>query len=359
MVTELEVKPVFKVQLTKKSKLQDVDFNNIPFGRVFSDHMLVIDYKDGKWQQPQILPYGPLQLNPATTVLHYGQAIFEGMKAHKDRTNGDILLFRPDENAARLHESAIRMGMPPIPKDLFLQGLKELVNIDRKWVPDIDEASLYIRPLQYGSDDFIGVHSSKNYKFVVFTCPSGPYFSKPVKVWIEQEFVRAAKGGTGAAKTAGNYAATLYPAMLAKQKGYDQILWTDGKAHKYVEEAGTMNVFFIIGDEVCTPKLDGTILPGITRKSVIQLLRDAGQTVNEREVSVAELVEASEKGILHDAFGVGTAATISYIAEMGNDECSIVLPPVENRTISAKLKATLEAIKRGLAEDKYGWLMRL
>ncbi len=354
------LKRPMSIKQVPHSRIATVDFNNIPFGRVFSDHMVVMDYEDGEWQAPQIIPYGNLtDMTPGTSVLHYGQAIFEGMKANRDENSDDVLLFRPEENGKRLYDSAVRMGIPPVPVDVFMECLKEVVKLDRQWVPDVPESALYIRPFIYGNDPFIGVKAAQRYKFVIFTCPVGPYYPYPVKVLISEKYVRAFPGGTGAVKAAGNYAATLYPASIAKAEGYDQILWTDGLEHKYVEEIGTMNVMFQIDGKFYTPKLDGTILPGITRKSVIQLLRDAGQEVIEKKVSVEEVINAHKNGTLQDMFGVGTAATITYISDIGFRGENYSLPPIEERTISQGIKAEMEGIKRGRKEDRYNWITRV
>ena len=355
MVKELEL----TLKQVTNSRISDVDFNNIPFGKIFSDHMFECDFVDGKWQNPQIKPYGPLSLHPACSGLHYGQLIFEGMKANRDEITGDILLFRPEENAKRLYKSAVRMGMPPFDPELFVEYLAELLRLDSQWVPNVKDAALYIRPFMIANDNYIGVKTAQNYKLLIITCPVGPYYSRPVKVWIEDEFVRAFPGGTGDAKAAGNYGATLYPANLAKKRGYDQIVWTDGIEHKYIEEIGTMNVFFQIDNVVITPELDGTILEGITRASVIQLMKDEGFSVEERKVSVQEVLEACKNGTIQDVFGTGTAATISHISDIGYHGVNYTLPPIESRSLSNLVKDTMEGIKRGRYEDKYNWTYRV
>ncbi|MEM9985114.1 MAG: branched-chain amino acid aminotransferase, partial [Bacteroidota bacterium] len=301
------------VTQSQKSRLGEIDMNNIPFGRVFSDHMLTIRYREGKWQQAEIKPYGPLPFAPSSSVFNYGQAIFEGMKATRG-VAGNVLLFRPEDNLRRLNQSAIRMSMPELPLETFMDGLKTLINLDRNWAPQPEQGSLYIRPLMFATDEYIGVKASDNYLFSIFTCPVGPYYTKPVSLLASTEFVRAAIGGTGAAKFAGNYAAALYPDQLAKNRGYQNVMWLDAKEHTYIEECGTMNVFFVMDDVVVTPSLSGTILPGITRRSVIQLLKEKGERVEERRVSIYEIQAASREGRLQEAFGVGTAATISPIA---------------------------------------------
>lgn len=351
--------PALKIERVEHSRISEVDFNNIPFGRIFSDHMLVCDYVDGEWQDAVIQPYQNLSLSPACSGLHYGQSIFEGMKANRDMETGEILLFRPDENAKRLYDSAQRMCMPPFDPQLFVHCLKELINLDRNWVPNQEDSALYIRPLMFANDNYIGVKAAYNYKLVIFTSPVGAYYAAPVKVWIEDRYVRAFPGGTGDVKAAGNYGPTLYPAKLAKKRGYDQILWTDAYEHKYVEEIGTMNVFFQIDGKVYTPKLESSILPGITRESVMQLIREEGVEVIEKRLSVDEIFAACEKGTLQDAFGTGTAATISHIANLGYKEFDHELPPIAERTLSNKIKQQLEDIKRGRTADVNGWIVRV
>ncbi len=344
-----------KVTRTTTSRLSEIDFDNIAFGKVFSDHMLVADYRDGEWQVPEIVPYGTFQLAPATTALHYGQSIFEGMKAYRN-AQGNPVLFRPRANFERMNRSAERMVMPPVPEALFLDGLKELVRIDSDWIPTQDDSSLYIRPLMFANDDFIGVKPSDAYKFVIFTCPVGKYYSEPVKLWVTREFIRAAPGGTGEAKTAGNYAASYYAARQAQNNGYHNILWLDGKEHRYIEECGTMNIFFVIDGVAVTPELSGTILHGVTRDSVITLLGDMNVEVQERRVSIDEIHEAHEAGKLEEAFGAGTAATVSPVIEIGSEESVMRLPPDDQRKIGPQLLKTLADIRHGLREDTHGWV---
>lgn len=344
-----------KVTRTKVSRRSEVDFDNIAFGKVFSDHMFVVDYRDGGWQTPEIVPYGTFELAPATTALHYGQSIFEGMKAYRN-VDGKPVLFRPRENFERMNRSAARMVMPPIPESLFLDGLKELVRVDIDWIPTQADSSLYIRPLMFANDDFIGVKPSDAYKLVIFTCPVGQYYSEPVKLWVTREFIRAAPGGTGAAKTAGNYAASYYAAQQAQDNGYHNVLWLDGKDHRYVEECGTMNMFFVIDGVAVTPELSGTILPGVTRDSVITLLGDMNVDVEERRVSIDEIEKAHADGKLEEAFGAGTAATISPVIEIGSEDGVMSLPPDDERKVGPALLKQLTDIRHGVAEDKYGWV---
>lgn len=343
------------VQRIAQSKLSDVDMNNIPFGRVFSDHMFVAKYKDGAWQRPEILPYGKMQLAPSLTALNYGQSVFEGMKATKN-INGEAVLFRPEENWKRINRSAHRLCMPQIPKELFMDGLQELVDLDRAWIPTPEQGSLYLRPLYFGADEYIGVRPADEYIFTIFTCPVGPFYAEPVSLLVSKEYVRAATGGTGAAKAAGNYAGSLFPDKLAKAQGYNNVLWLDAKELKYVEECGTMNMFFVIDDVVLTPQLSGTILEGITRASVIQLLKDNGYTLEVRPISIYEIEAASHEGRLQESFGVGTAAVVSHIAKIGFGGKDMILPPLEDRKVGNWLNDRMAAIKAGEVEDPYGWM---
>ena len=347
------------IQKTKHSTLSQVDIHNLGFGKTFSDHMFTADYRDGEWTNLQIIPFGDLKMHPAMSSIHYGQSIFEGLKARKN-DDGDIIVFRPEKNLERLNKSAQRMAMPEVPEDLFFEAMDGLLQLDEAWIPKMDGTSLYIRPFMYASDEFIGIRRSNWYKFVIFTCPVGAYYSTPVKVYASDKYVRSFPGGTGYAKTAGNYAATIQPVEEIHNKDYHQILWLDGIEHKYLQEIGTMNFFVIIDGTVITPSLDeGTILPGITRSSVIQLLKDWNIPVEERKISIDEVLEADKNGTLQDAFGAGTAATISYIERIGYKDTFVQLPEVSERKISNRLLKELMAIKDGKAEDKYGWLRTL
>ena len=347
-----------QVNKTTASKLSAIDFDNLSFGKTFSDHMFVADYKEGAWHDLRIVPFQDLSISPANATLHYAQSIFEGLKAHKG-PSGDILLFRPDANAQRMIKSAERMCMPPVPEELFLEAIDALVEVDKGWVPGKAGTSLYIRPFQFADDPFIGVRPSETYKFMVITGPVGGYYSEPVKVKIEKEFTRAAKGGVGAAKTAGNYAASLYPARQAQQQGYHQLIWTDGKTHEFIEESGTMNIMFVIGDTLITPPTSDSILPGITRDSALTLAKDWGLAVEERPVKVDEIISAIEKDTLADAFGIGTAATISHIRTIGYEGTDYELPAVETRSISNRILDTLTNIKLGEIADPYGWIRKV
>ncbi|WP_242922822.1 branched-chain amino acid aminotransferase [Pontibacter liquoris] len=347
------------VQQVATSRIDEVDFNNLEFGKFFADHMLVADYRDGAWQTPEIVPYGNMSLSPATSALHYGQAIFEGMKAYRDSTNGDVLLFRPLENFKRLNLSAERMCMPELPEEIFMQGLEQLLRLDADWVPAQAGSALYLRPFMFATDAFVGVRPSDSYRFVVFSCPVGAYYNKPIRAAIEPQYVRAAEGGTGFAKTAGNYGAALMPARKMQERGFQQLIWTDAKEHKYIEEAGTMNVMFVIDGKLITPAVSTTILNGITRKSVLQLARDLGYTVEERRVAVEEVIAAQKAGKLQEAFGAGTAATIAPIAAIHYNGTDYELPPVAQREMSNRIATELDKIKTGQAPDTHGWNYRI
>ncbi len=341
------------INKTDKSRIANIDFNNIQFAKEYSDHMLMADYKNGEWENPHIKPYGNLSLSPANPAIHYGQSIFEGLKAYK-HADGKISIFRPKANYKRMNVSAERMVMPPIPEEIFMGGLSELLKLDQQWVPDLDGTALYIRPFLFATDSFIGVRPSKDYKFMIITTPVGAYYSKPVKVRVETHYTRAAKGGTGYAKTAGNYAASLYPAKLAQDAGYDQLIWTDGQKHELIEESGTMNIMFILNDALVTAPIGDTILDGITRDSVLTLAKDWGMKVEERPLSVTEMVKGLESGALKEAFGVGTAATIAPIEVIANNGIDYKLDE-SGRAFSQKLLKALTDIRLGVVEDKFGW----
>lgn len=347
-----------QIEKIAASRLSAIDFDNLAFGKTFSDHMFVAEYKNGEWTNLSIKPFQNLSVSPANATLHYAQSIFEGLKAHRSES-GEILVFRPEENARRLIKSAERMCMPPVPEELFLESIDALVKLDEAWVPSMPGTSLYIRPFQFADDPFIGVRPSETYKFIVITGPVGGYYSEPVKVKIEKHFTRASKGGVGSAKTAGNYAASLYPARQAQAQGYHQLVWTDGKEHEYIEESGTMNIMFVINNTLITPPTSDSILPGITRESALILARDWGMNVEERPIRVSEVIDAIENGSLTEAFGIGTAATISHIRTIGYEGTDYELSPVENRTISNRLLDELTKIKMGAVEDKYGWIRRI
>ncbi len=344
--------------LCSHSRLKDMDFANVQFGKVYSDHMFVADYKNGQWQDFRIEPYDLLHFSPGAAILHYAQSVFEGLKAYKNDKD-DVLIFRPEMNLKRLNISAERLCIPQIPEEIFMSGLIELLNIDKGWVPSTPGTALYIRPFIFATDEYIGIRPSENYKFIIFTCPVGAYYAHPVKVKIETHYTRAVEGGTGFAKAAGNYAASLYPARLAQKNGYDQLIWTDGKTHEYIEESGTMNVMFIIDDVLVTPLTGDSVLRGITRDSVLTLARDWGMKVDERRLSVVEVVEAIKAGKLQEAFGTGTAATIAHIDTISYKDIDYKLLEISSRKFSIKVNQALNAIKTGAQEDKHNWLVRL
>ncbi|MBL7901642.1 MAG: branched-chain amino acid aminotransferase [Bacteroidia bacterium] len=347
-----------KIEKTPKSRVTEYDINNVPFGKCFSDHMFVAEYSNGAWNKAYIAPYQDVPMSYAMSALHYGQAIFEGMKAYKN-DKGEVSMFRPVENLKRMNKSAIRMAMPEVPQDLFMKGLNELLKLDSAWVPSSDTGSLYIRPFLIATDEAIGVKISDTYKFVIITCPAGKYYSEPIKVLVETNYFRAVHGGVGFVKAAGNYGRSLYPTKLAQQKGYQQVIWTDSETKLYFEESGTMNVMFFIGDTLLTPGLSDTILDGITRDSVLTLARDWGMKVEERKVSIKEVLEAQQNGTLKEVFGCGTAATIAQIIGIGHNGKDYMLPPVEERKFSTKVDETLRAIRKGRAEDRHHWMLKV
>ncbi|MFT6828621.1 MAG: branched-chain amino acid aminotransferase [Roseivirga sp.] len=346
------------VEKVSQSRIDSLDVHNIPFGKLYSDHMFIADYKDGQWQSPRIVPFQNISMSPANMTLHYAITIFEGMKAYKNE-EGEVLLFRPEMNAKRLNISAERMCIPDVPESLFMEALKQLIDLDRSWVPNAPNTSLYVRPFVFSTDEYIGIRPAESFRFMIITCPVGAYYSAPVKVKIETKFSRAFEGGTGFAKTGGNYASGLYPAKLAKAKGFDQLVWTDGKSHEYIEESGTMNVMFVINNTLITSQTSGTILKGITRDSVLTLARDWGMEVEERNVSVKEVVEAAKNGELQEAFGVGTAATIAHIEQIGFEDEIYELCAIESREFSNRVLKTLDEIKTGRVEDKFGWTLKV
>jgi branched-chain amino acid aminotransferase len=348
------------ISITKaeRSKLQDMDLNNLPFGRFFTDHMLEADYENGEWKNAEIKPYQPLLLSPSVAALHYGQAIFEGIKAYADRA-GNGFIFRPYDNFKRFNASAERMQMPEVPEELFMEGMKKLIQLDKNWIPTREDHSLYIRPFMFASDELIGVRPSESYKFMIILSPTGPYYNAPMRIYVEEKYVRAVPGGVGFAKAAGNYGAAMYATAEAKKKGYDQVLWTDAYEHKYVQEIGTMNVFFIIGTTAITPDLtQGTILDGITRQSSITLLKEMGFKVEERPLSIDDIIDAYKAGLLYEVFGTGTAATISFIKELRYKDF-VMQFDIENWKTAPTLKKWLTDIREGRREDKYNWMQKV
>lgn len=346
------------IERVKQSRVHEVDFANIPFGKIYTDHMFIADYRNGEWGNLRVTPYGYMPISPATPALHYGQSIFEGMKAIKN-ANGDALVFRPLDNWKRMNISADRMCMPQIPEELFMESLSTMIDLDRNWIPKEEGSSLYIRPFMFSADEYIGIKASQDFTFMIILCPVGAYYSTPVKVRIETHYTRAVEGGTGYAKAGGNYGGAIYPAKLAQDKGYHQLIWTDGKNHEYIEESGTMNVMFVIEDTLVTPALSDSILAGITRDSVLKLARNWGMKVEERKVSVNELVDALKKGKVKEAFGAGTAATIAHIELIGHDDNDYYLPPIADRKFANNVFAELEGIKRGTKPDPFGWMVKM
>ncbi len=350
------IKYDIKITRTLVSKIDTVDFDNIPFGRIFSDHIFMADYADGKWKDLRIQPIADLSLHPATAALHYGQSVFEGMKAYYGE-DGEAKLFRPEMNIKRMNRSAYRMAMPDIPEDMFMEALIMLVDQDRDWIPKKAGGALYIRPLLFAMDNFIGVKPAEKFKFLIMTCPVDVYYPKPVKVLVAKKYCRAFKGGTGAAKAAGNYGATMLPQRLAREQGFDQVLWLDGVDFRYVHEIGTMNVFFVVDDKVYTPPAnEGVILKGITRDSVITLLKNKGYEVVKKPLDINKIIDAAKEGRLQEAFGSGTAASIAYIAQIGHEGQVYDLPAVANFKVANWLKKELDDIKSGATADPYGWM---
>ena len=348
------------ISVTKagRSKLQDMNLDNMPFGRYFSDHMLEAEYENGEWKNVEIKPYQPLLLSPSLAALHYGQAIFEGIKAYRD-ADGNAYIFRPQENYKRFNISATRMQMPEVPEELFMEGMRRLVEIDKNWIPYREDHSLYIRPFMFATDEVIGVKPSETYKFLIILSPTGPYYNMPMRIYVEEKYVRAVPGGVGFAKAAGNYGGAMLATAEAKKKGYDQVLWTDAFEHKYVQEIGTMNVFFIIGDKAITPELSqGTILDGVTRQSTITLLGEMGFRVEERRLSIDDIIDAYKAGVLYEVFGTGTAATISMIKELRYKDF-VMQFDVESWKTAPALKKWLTDIRESRREDKFGWMWKV
>lgn len=344
-----------KITKTSKSRLAETDFSNLQFGRTFSDHIFTADYADGKWQNLEIVPYGEIRLSPACTALHYGQAFFEGLKAYK-HPGGEVSIFRMDKNAERFNKSAERLCMPQLPEELFVRSIAALVDLDRDWVPAKPNHSLYLRPFMFATEEYLGVTPSSTYKYMVLTCPVGPYFSKPLRVKIETNYTRAAEGGAGFAKAAGNYGGAMLPARKALEEGFDQLIWTDAKEHKYVEEMGAANAMFLLDGKLITPSIDkNTILKGVTRDTILTLARDMGYTVEERPVAIAELVEGAKNGKLTDAFGAGTAFTMALIASFSYNGEEYFLSDPATREFSNKMFKVFNDIRYGLAVDTHKW----
>lgn len=348
----------FNITKIDRSKLNDINLENIPFGKYMTDYMLEVDYENGKWQTPEIKPYQPMLMAPSLAAIHYGQSIFEGVKAYKN-ADGEPYIFRPLDNFKRFNKSAERMQMPTIPEEIFIDGMKQLIKLDINWIPAKEDHSLYIRPFMFSTDETIGVKPSENYKFMIILSPTGPYYATPMRIYVEEQYVRAVPGGIGFAKAAGNYGGAMYPTAQAKLKGYDQVLWTDAFEHKYVQECGTMNVVFVIGNTAVTPDLStGTILDGVTRDSVIVLLKEMGLTVEERPLNIDEVIDAHKAGTLKEVFGTGTAATISLIKELRYKDYVMEFD-VEKWEVAPKVKKMLNDIRYGKSVDNNGWMMKL
>ena len=347
-----------KITKTIQSKIENTDFDNLSFGKCFSDHMISISYKNNKWQNPEILPYGPLSLNPGTHVFHYGQAIFEGMKAYKNE-QGETLLFRPHENIKRLNRSADRMCMPRIDEDIFMQGLRTLLEIDKNWIPNSDSMSLYIRPFMIADSEFIRATPASEFKFIIITSPTSTYYSGKTNLKIEQKYARSVVGGTGFAKAAGNYAAAFAPTKKAQNEGFTQIIWTDAISHEYIEECGTMNIMFRIDDKIITPKLSDSILGGITRDSIITIAKQKGILVEERRISVSEIIEKYNNGSIKEAFGVGTAVTLNPINSITFKDMVIDIKGLEQDSFATILKKELLDIQYGKIEDINDWTFKV
>ena len=348
------------IQVTKtaKSKIGELDFNNLPFGKYFTDHMLEVDYANGEWGKVSIRPYGNLSLSPALAALHYGQSIFEGIKAYKDR-EGNPFIFRPYDNFKRFNISAERMCMPAVPEDIFIEGMRQLVALDKDWIPMKNDYSLYIRPFMFATDDVIGVKPAETYKFMILLSPTGPYYSAPMRIYVEEKYTRAVRGGIGFAKAAGNYGSSMLATAIAKKKGFDQVLWTDAFEHKYVQEIGTMNFFVIIGNKAITPDLEaGTILEGVTRDSVIEALKELGYEVEERSISIDDIIDAHKAGELKELFGTGTAATVSMIQELCYEDYSMKFDTGTWKATPA-VKKLLTDIREGRVEDTRGWMFKV
>ena len=352
----------FPVTYTESPKTRPTDESKLGFGRSFSDHMFLMNYTEGKgWHDGRIVPYAPLELDPSCMVLHYAQEVFEGMKAYRWE-DGSIHLFRPYENAKRMQNSNERLCMPAVPEDMFVEAIKELVSVDAEWVPHNPGTSLYIRPFIFATDAHLGVHASATYLFCIICSPSGSYYPNgmsPVDIYVESRDVRAVRGGTGYTKCGGNYAASLRAGQEAEKKGYVQVLWLDGVERKYVEEVGAMNVMFKVGGKVITPMLSGSILPGVTRKSCIDLIRSWGIEVEERLITAEELFEAAENGTLEEAWGCGTAAVISPIGSMGWEDKKITINEGKIGETAQKLYDTLYGIQSGKVEDTLGWTVKV
>tara|TARA_R110002051_G_scaffold100879_3_gene171346 strand:- start:34294 stop:35361 length:1068 start_codon:yes stop_codon:yes gene_type:complete len=354
---ETTAKNLISIEKSKTSKIDQVDFDNLAFGSVFTDHMLVCDYKNGAWEKPKIVPYGPLMLNPSAKIFHYGQSIFEGMKAYKDEAK-DVYLFRPLDNHKRFNISAKRMAIPEIPENYFMDGLKALLHLEEKWIPTKEGSSMYIRPFMFASGEGFHASPANEYKFMICLAPSGAYFAGKVKVLIEETYSRSANGGVGYAKAGGNYAGQFYPTQLAIEKGYNQVIWTDDNTHEHIEEAGAMNIFVRINDTLITAPTSDRILDGITRKSIIDIAKAEKIPVEVRKITVKEVVEAAQNGSLKEMFGAGTAAVISPISTFGHRGTDYDLPELD-ASYASLLKKKITDIQYNKTEDNFGWRVKI
>jgi len=350
-----DVRYPIAMQRVKRSRISEVDLSTVAFSSVFSDHMFSAEYEDGRWTDVCIKPYGPIAMEPSISALHYGVSAFEGLKVNR-AGNGTPLLFRAGENARRLQRSAKRLAMPPPPESLFLEGLRQLISLDREWIPPASAGALYVRPLLFSTDPSIRVKPAERFQFLIFTFPYGNYYAAPVAAVATERYVRAFPGGTGDTKPCGNYAASLIADQEARDAGFDTAMWLDAVERRYVEECGVMNVFFLIGDEVITPALTGTILPGVTRDSVMTLLRDMGLRVREERIAIDELFRHHKNGSLKECFGTGTAATVSHIGRIRYRDDTIDLPSVSQRVVGPAVRKKLLAVMTGRDADRYGWV---
>ncbi len=344
---------------TQQTRINTIDWDKLGFGVYFSDHMFVSDYTSGKWNNGEIVPYGPMQMEPTLCTLHYGQSIFEGLKAFRD-ARGGANIFRPEMNARRLNHSGELVCIPPYDVQHMIEATKQLVAVDNQWIPKKRGHSLYIRPVAFGSSNFLGVHASPDYKLIIMTSPVASYYAEglnPVKILVSSEYVRAVRGGLGSAKTAANYAASLYAGKVAKERGFSQVLWLDGVTRDFVDEVGAMNIMFVIDNEIITPSLDqGSILAGVTRDSVLHIARDWGMKVSERRISIDEVIEAHKRGKLQEVFGTGTAAVISPVGMLQYKDNEMVINNGKIGPLAQKFYDTITGIQYGEIEDKFGWL---
>jgi branched-chain amino acid aminotransferase len=349
------VKSAIAVERIKTSRIKEIDFNNLEFGKHISDHMLVVDFDNGEWGIPSIVPFADLKFSPAMLSLHYGQAVFEGMKAFRMK-DGAINIFRPHKHLERFNRSLDRMCMPMVPEDLWLSGLQTLIALDQEWVPSGEGSSLYIRPFMFATESRLGVKVSDQYKLVILTCPVGPYQAKPYRLKVENKYVRTAEGGTGFAKCAGNYGGAFYPTQIAREEGFDQILWTDHKEHKYIDEVGMMNVMFVLNGKLVTPVLTTAILEGITRDSILTLAKEIPTfNIEERKVSIDEIEEGFIKGTLTEAFGTGTAAVVAPIAVIQINGKDYSIPSAGPTSFQQQVKKKLHNLRMGIEPDRFEW----